>query len=834
MNRPSLCIFAVCAILLLVLSAPPKVLSSVTVEKLVWTEDPNGVMFGTYPREGGATPSKVLEDLGMLPIQRVCWDRLSWIETAPGVYDWSVASFGILEEAHKFGAEAVGSIYMANEIPDFYAQDILDPVTRQAAWDFIYAFTQEMQQRLGKIFVVIDYEMQWYVFQLEGIDPDDWADWYVYLVGAARAAVPGAYVVCDVIADDHDYFLPGNWLTTAMSVSDALGIDDYGLTPQIIHDDIQWFVDNYAEGKPIHILENGFATWLGSSNKAHGTQEEQAAFFDAVIDDITASYAGTVRSYVQFMATDRGTGPGIEDHWGMVTYNYESEKPSLSAFRAKVQEYPAVVLQSTEDVTDLLSGGQGIELTFTDGVNYEGLRVCETINLSSVTRVSLDLEFTDEDGTGGYVIKVNDNWKYCNSPVSNITSFVQHGFNEIEVYFPQQWFPGTVTVSALGLDLMTVESCSHDDFELYVGEADLLAEWTATELAANGLEAAGGETVYEGQQSMRIEYDLTPGDPYYGMVSHDLNASEDWTGFDHLRIAYRGEEGNSTEKLRLRLVDGSGGVFLSKQKISATAQMTWNLWEISLADAPWDQLSDVRTVQIQVAAQECGSGVVYLDDFSLIVPPDEFPPTLSAAGIIGPRKMKVTFGERVNPATAENTDHYLIDDGGTPVQSVTVDEDSMTVTLKIAGVFNRGTCYALRVMGIEDLSGNLVEAGVGDSLEFCYEEDVEGHGDLWSSVEEETVIALKTGLVSVYPNPFNPAAGINYELAGDGQRVTLEVFNVLGQRVRTLVEGARPPGRYTAMWDGRDDYGIRVGAGVYFCRFRAGGVEESRRLVLIK
>jgi len=819
-----------CLALALTLSWVSSAQSAATIEKLVWTENPAGLMFGTYPREGGATAAKVLEDLGMLPIQRVCWDRWSWIETSPGVYNWTAASFSILEETHKFGADAVGSIYMANMIPDFYAQDITDPVTRQAAWDFIYAFTQEMHARLGKTFVVIDYEMQWYVFHLESIDPDDWAEWYVYLVGAARAADPDCFVVCDVIADDHDYYLPGDWLTTAMAVSDALGIDDYGMTPEIIHDDIQWFIDNYADGKPVHILENGFATWEGFSNKAHGTEEEQAEFFEKVIDDVALSYAGVVKSYVQFMASDRGTGPGIEDHWGMVTYNYEREKPSMDTFRQAIANHPAVTLASVEDVTEDLSEGQPVDLLFSEGREYEGLRFRQIVNLSAVTGVSLNVDFVDEDGTGGYLVNVNGNWKYCTSSVANIMSYVQHGLNEIEVYFPQKWFPGSVTVSGVSLELMTVNSRSHDNFESYAGEPEFLAEWTAEELLTHGLETGGGENVYEGLQSMHLDYDLTPGVPYYGVVSHNLDSPEDWTGFERLAIGYKGDAGNSIEKLRLKLLDSQGVAFLSMQKLSATGSAEWQTWDIPLAGAPWDQLSDVLTVQVQVVAQQSGSGTMYLDDFSLIVPPDEFPPTLSIAEVIGPLKVDVTFGEKVDQATAEDTGNYLIDGGAIPVRNATLYEDSMTVKLRIDGYFAFGSCYSLEVSGIEDLNGNVVTPGIGDSLRFCWGDD---EHDLLD-VEEGMDTAFRTGIVSTYPNPFNPSVQVHYDLARDAGRVTLDVFNVRGRRVRTLVDESRPPGRYVAVWDGRDHHGRKVGAGVYFCRFRAGSVEDVRRLVLVK
>ena len=64
------------------------------------------------------------------------------------------------------------------------------------------------------------------------------------------------------------------------------------------------------------------------------------------------------------------------------------------------------------------------------------------------------------------------------------------------------------------------------------------------------------------------------------------------------------------------------------------------------------------------------------------------------------------------------------------------------------------------------------------------------------------VLPAGFGLGQNYPNPFNPGTVIPYQLATDGY-VRLEVFNLLGQRVVTLVDGAMSAGRYTAQWDAR-------------------------------
>ncbi|MBZ0270042.1 T9SS type A sorting domain-containing protein [bacterium] len=81
------------------------------------------------------------------------------------------------------------------------------------------------------------------------------------------------------------------------------------------------------------------------------------------------------------------------------------------------------------------------------------------------------------------------------------------------------------------------------------------------------------------------------------------------------------------------------------------------------------------------------------------------------------------------------------------------------------------------------------------------------------------------------PNPFGVGTVVSFTLAQAGP-VRLRVFDAAGRAVRTLVEGARRPGRHTARWDGRADDGRNAGSGVYFCRLEAGGETTVRRMVL--
>ncbi|NOX38413.1 MAG: T9SS type A sorting domain-containing protein [Calditrichaeota bacterium] len=88
-------------------------------------------------------------------------------------------------------------------------------------------------------------------------------------------------------------------------------------------------------------------------------------------------------------------------------------------------------------------------------------------------------------------------------------------------------------------------------------------------------------------------------------------------------------------------------------------------------------------------------------------------------------------------------------------------------------------------------------------------------------------------LAQNYPNPFNPTTTIQYTLPKAG-KVILKIYNSLGQVVRTLVEEHQPAGRYTVQWNGRDDFGRQMPAGIYFYRLKAGQFEQVRKMVLVR
>ncbi len=87
--------------------------------------------------------------------------------------------------------------------------------------------------------------------------------------------------------------------------------------------------------------------------------------------------------------------------------------------------------------------------------------------------------------------------------------------------------------------------------------------------------------------------------------------------------------------------------------------------------------------------------------------------------------------------------------------------------------------------------------------------------------------------VSNYPNPFNPQTTIKYNLPENGN-VTLEVFNLKGQKVKTLVNQTQKSGEHSIIWDGKDDNARNLTSGIYFYKIKQGKFTSTKKMILMK
>ena len=182
---------------------------------------------------------------------------------------------------------------------------------------------------------------------------------------------------------------------------------------------------------------------------------------------------------------------------------------------------------------------------------------------------------------------------------------------------------------------------------------------------------------------------------------------------------------------------------------------------------------------------------------------------------------------------------YIYDSNNQPVANATV---YATATGPVGGTFS----------GLTVSDGSVMfETGKTRSCsgEFCYEVTNVTHSSLtYNAAANNVTKACESGWVysdgqgemaqvekpasysldQNYPNPFNPVTTITFSIDQPGH-VTLEVFNVAGQRVSTLVDRHLGTGEHTATWDGTS-----VSSGVYFYRLTAGEMAETKKMILLK
>ena len=106
--------------------------------------------------------------------------------------------------------------------------------------------------------------------------------------------------------------------------------------------------------------------------------------------------------------------------------------------------------------------------------------------------------------------------------------------------------------------------------------------------------------------------------------------------------------------------------------------------------------------------------------------------------------------------------------------------------------------------------------------------------DLLLSIEDEiTPIPKNFVLEQNYPNPFNPVTTIRYDLPGQSY-VLITIYDILGREIRMLVNTTQDAGYKSVIWDGTNDFGQHVSAGVYIYRIQAGDFTQTRKMILLR
>jgi len=118
---------------------------------------------------------------------------------------------------------------------------------------------------------------------------------------------------------------------------------------------------------------------------------------------------------------------------------------------------------------------------------------------------------------------------------------------------------------------------------------------------------------------------------------------------------------------------------------------------------------------------------------------------------------------------------------------------------------------------------------------YCYLNSYNRAGNAYQAtpVTDGSIPALMTELTGNYPNPFNPETTIAFSVA-EPNNVSIDIYNLKGQKVRSLVNDRFDTGHHSIVWNGADDNGRKVSSGIYFYRMKSGTYTSSKKMILMK
>jgi hypothetical protein len=180
------------------------------------------------------------------------------------------------------------------------------------------------------------------------------------------------------------------------------------------------------------------------------------------------------------------------------------------------------------------------------------------------------------------------------------------------------------------------------------------------------------------------------------------------------------------------------------------------------------------------------------------------------------------------PRLAERSDHFLVeyrDDGNGKLTLLMYNMSNQPIPAGEGSIVSLPA--VLKSYAQDDVKIQLKQAVLADEK-----------AALIPVGEKSPSIPVAFELNQNYPNPFNPSTTISFSLpsasGGGYSPTTLRIYNVLGRRVRTLVDEPLAAGTHDVVWDGRDDQGNQVASGIYFYKLRSGDFEDTKKMVMMK
>ena len=427
----------------------------VKIEKISVIENTKGIGFGFWCN--GKRSADMFSIFGRRPYERYGFFNWRVIEPSPGVYETDAMVKGI-QTVHSLGSTCI--IAMNNisgpwfnksrpsQIPSFYKQDITNPETRAAAKKYVYTVVKTILPKVGNIILCFDYEMMWHCRPDTPEKQIILRDWFLDAVFMARQAASEVGMsenlkiipivngsvddsnVTKLLNSTNKNHVPAQWLLDIVSVCDYLAIDSYDFdinNPTLPFKTIEtlgFWIKHYSMGKPVHITEFGYSTAnthhpeYRTNYHATGTEEQQAAFYDALLPYIVKqnvvgkSFNGQVRSFSFWMFSDAKTNKKEairENYFGLIRLDGR-KKPSADIVIKHINniennpESTPYLLNNKLCITpkDLESG---VPVSFASGVEHDYLLAL--FNTKQRNSGSIEVKLSSP---GTLLVEVENNW----------------------------------------------------------------------------------------------------------------------------------------------------------------------------------------------------------------------------------------------------------------------------------------------------------------------------------------------------------------------------------------------------------------------------------------
>ncbi len=318
------------------------------------------------------------------------------------------------------------------------------------------------------------------------------------------------------------------------------------------------------------------------------------------------------------------------------------------------------------------------------------------------------------------------------------------------------------------------------------------------------------------------------------------NTSLDPIYVDHMYIEYTSEPAPPVADFVGSPTSGPNPLIVTFTDLSTGEPTTWS-WDFgdgvgtSTEQNPSYTYNDLGTYTVSLTATNSyGSDTEIKTDYITVTEPGQ---TMHVHDIVVGRKI-------AGPNNSGTCTVTMYDQSNQPVSDATV---YITATGPTGGDYNGVTAAD----GTVDFATSKVKNPSG---EWCFEVTNVTHATLTYDPGSNNVTkACESGplygsdrttlaegslpdqfeLTQNYPNPFNPTTDIAFTLP-QAAHVTLEIYNVLGQHVATLVDDYREAGEHLVQWDSRDAGGQQVSSGIYLYRLQAGELVEMKKMLLLK